>query len=152
MYWKERETGAHADWLLLANCIDLDRSRLNFDCKFTCLSKTTMLMRLAASLCVECIGFCVGHLPSQNRLLPSHFRLLHQHLRGLRLGLRLGLVLGHGLNRRGGGRGRGREQGWEQRQRRRREQRRLELEQLCHLLEDNVYSSNFCKPAAIIYF
>ena len=107
-------------------------------------------MRLAASLCVECIGFCVGHLPLQNRLLPSHFRLLHRHLRGLRLGLRLGLVLGHGLNRRGGGRGRGRERG--QGQRRRREQGRLELGQLCHLLEDNVNSSNLCKPAAIIYF
>ena len=111
-------------------------------------------MRLAASLCVECIGFCVGHLPLQNRLLPSHFRLLHRHLRGLRLGLLLGLELGLGLglNRRGGGRERGQGQGREQEQRRRQEQRRLELEQLCHLLEDNVNSSNLCKPAAIISF
>ena len=28
-----RETGANADWLLLVNCIDLDRLALNFDCK-----------------------------------------------------------------------------------------------------------------------
>ena len=103
-----------------------------------------MLMRLAASLCVECTGFCVGHLPSQNRLLHSHFRLLHRQLRGLRLGLLLG------LNRRGGGRGRGRERG--QGQRRRQEHGRLELGQLRHLLEDNVNSSNLCKPAAIISF
>ena len=65
-----------------------------------------MWMRLAASLCVK----CMGHLSSQNRLLPSHFRLLHRYLRGLRLGLILGLGLGLGLNRRGGGRGRGRGQ------------------------------------------
>ena len=50
-----------------------------------------MMMRRALSLCVECIGFCVGHLPSQNRIFLSHFRLLHRHLRGF------GLV----LNRRG---------------------------------------------------
>ena len=81
--------------------------------------------------------FCVGHLPSQKQLLLSHFRLLHRHLRGFRLRLVLGLT------RRGGGRWRGQEQ------RLRREHGRLELEKLCHLLEDNINSSNICKPVAV---
>ena len=65
-----RETGANADWLLLVNCIDLDRLALNFNCKFTCLSKA--MMRGVATPCVYCVGFCLGHLPSQNCLFLFH--------------------------------------------------------------------------------
>ena len=60
--WNDRERGANADWLLLVNCIDLDRFTLNFDCKCTCLSKT--MMRGVATLCVEYAGSCLRQMHS----------------------------------------------------------------------------------------
>ena len=49
---KNHETLANFDRLRLANCADLDRFRLNFDCKFTCLSLALSIYALTVSISV----------------------------------------------------------------------------------------------------
>ena len=79
MFEKNLESGVNDYWLLFVNRIDLNRVRLNFDCKFTCLSQTIILS-------VGCVGFCLGHSPSQNRFFLSHLVFFTDFYVGLCLG------------------------------------------------------------------